>query len=44
MDLCACERHVDQDFGRNALLVERVNRQKEKERKGGGGREWKRES
>lgn len=42
MNLCACERHVDQDFGRNALLVERMNRQKGKEREGESGGENRR--
>lgn len=42
MDLYACERHVDQDFGRNVFLVERMNRQKEREREGESGRENRR--
>lgn len=42
MDLYICERHVGQDFRRNALLVERMNKQKEREGEEESGRENRR--
>lgn len=42
MNLYICERHVDQDFRRNALLVERMNKQKERVGEEESGRENRR--